>query len=291
MGNRNGNLFCIIVFNGCCFELAKMMLTVGSLRSYSDVCRLTGGKINRVGNKIIGFDREHGLIRCEAGATLYDLIAIIQRDGWALPVVPGTGWATVGGCIANDVHGKNQATHGSFGNYVTDMNLPLVPTIGGLGLTGTIKWATIELERKRMFLPYLFPLDYIPYYWPIYKKMGLLQYQCVVPPKAVNVLLRYMTQRPLLMVKKNFGDIPSVGMLSFCRPGTSISLDLVNWGKPTKEMLYTFDSIVEDYGGALYPAKYSMSYRMFRYSFPRWKEFSRFVHPGYSSDFWQRVNS
>ncbi len=263
---------------------SHMMLTVGNQRSYSDVCRLTGGTVSKVGNKILGYDREYGLIRCEASATLYDIIATIHRDGWALPVVPGTGWATVGGCIANDVHGKNQATHGSFGNYVTAMNLPLAPTVGGLGLTGTIEWAVLELERKPMVLPYLFPLDYTPYWWLV-KRLGIKQYQCVVPPNAVKTLLRHMPQ-PLLMSKKVFGDVPSLGIMSFCRSGIAFALDYLPTTK-TKAL----DCVVADYGGSVNPSKTSMSQYMFRHSFPRWKEFSRFVHPGYSSDFWQRVNS
>ncbi len=261
-----------------------MMLTVGNQRSYSDVCRLTGGRTFKVGNKILGYDRQYGIIRCEAGATLYDIIAVIHREGWALPVVPGTGWATVGGCIANDVHGKNQATHGSFGNYITAMNLPLAPTVGGLGLTGTIEWAVIQLERKRIFLPYLFPLDYTPY-WHLVKSLGIKQYQCVVPENSVKTILKYMPF-PLLISKKVFGDIPSRGMLSFCRPGVAIALDYLP-GTDTAVL----DRIVFDCGGALNPSKTSMSKAMFQRSFPRWKEFSRFVHPGYSSDFWQRVNA
>ncbi len=86
--------------------------------------------------------------------------------GWFLPVVPGTKWVSVGGAIANDIHGKNHHRAGTFGGHVTRFELLrstgerlicssetnhelFAATIGGLGLTGVILWAEIRLKRDR----------------------------------------------------------------------------------------------------------------------------------------------
>ena len=245
---------------------------------------------------ILKYHDQAGLILVKAGTTIYDILNVVRLDGWTLPVVPGTGWATVGGCIANDVHGKNHVTRGSFGYWVRTMKVNgnvVCPgdnrhhaTIGGLGLTGEIEYAQLSLVRGKPFYPWLFPLDYIPGYWPLYKRLGFWQYHCVVPDDAVRPLMRRVTQRPLLLVRKRFGDIPSLGMLSFCRPGNSICMDFVRHDERMREQL---DDIVHESGGALYPAKTNMSQRMFRNSFPRWREFER--HVVTTSDFWRRVSA
>lgn len=87
-------------------------------------------------------------------------------EGWFLPVTPGTKFVTVGGAIANDVHGKNHHAAGSFGGYVTAFELLrsygeklrcttqenenlFRATLGGMGLTGLILWAELRLKRIR----------------------------------------------------------------------------------------------------------------------------------------------
>ena len=99
------------------------------------------------------------MIEVEAGCTLGDLTALLASKGWILPVLPGTGAVTIGGAIANDVHGKNHRDKGSFGQHVNwiDISNPkgiqrLTPndrafqaTIGGLGQTGAILRANIQL--------------------------------------------------------------------------------------------------------------------------------------------------
>ena len=102
------------------------------------------------------------MIRCEAGLTLAELLAVAVPAGWFPPVTPGTKFVTVGGAIANDVHGKNHHRDGTFGRFVRRFELwrssgeKLVcspdehadlyrATIGGLGLTGLIRWAEIQL--------------------------------------------------------------------------------------------------------------------------------------------------
>jgi hypothetical protein len=217
------------------------------------------------------------------------------------PVVPGTSHATIGGCIANDVHGKNQQTMGSFGHHIIYMKManygplmdPCFPlfqaTVGGLGLTGKIDCVTLQLYRpSHFFMPYYFPLDYIPYYWPLYKRLGFWQFHCVVPPNAVKKVFLGLSQPPFLIVRKTFGDISSVGMLSFCRPGIGLSFDFVHKNAVLARKL---ENIVIEAGGACYPAKYSMSTDMFHHSFPRWREFAKYVDPGFSSNFWRRVSS
>ena len=89
---------------------------------------------------------------------------MILPKGWFLPVTPGTRFVTVGGAIANDVHGKNHHRAGTFGAHVRQIGLHrsndglvlcsseqnadmLRATIGGLGLTGVIAWADIQLKR------------------------------------------------------------------------------------------------------------------------------------------------
>ena len=66
------------------------------------------------------FDDKTGFIECEAGISINELLKILLPFGWFLPVVPGTSYVTVGGAIANDIHGKNHHKVGSFGNFVDE---------------------------------------------------------------------------------------------------------------------------------------------------------------------------
>ncbi len=135
-------------------------------RSYGDSCLNGGGALLDVAplNRFIAFDAQQGLLRCEAGVTLAEILALVVPRGWFLPVVPGTKWVSVGGAIANDIHGKNHHRAGTFGAHVTGFellrssgarvacspgeNVELFrATIGGLGLTGLILWAEIQLKR------------------------------------------------------------------------------------------------------------------------------------------------
>jgi FAD/FMN-containing dehydrogenase len=133
-------------------------------RSYGDSCLNDGGVLLDVRrlDRLIAFDVELGLLRCEAGVTLADILALTVPRGWFLPVVPGTRWVSVGGAIANDIHGKNHHRAGTFGAHVTCLELLrssgervlctpadalFQATVGGLGLTGVILWAEIRLAR------------------------------------------------------------------------------------------------------------------------------------------------
>jgi FAD/FMN-containing dehydrogenase len=135
-------------------------------RSYGDSCLNAGGALLDVSRlrRFIAFDESRGLLRCESGVTLAEVLALIVPRGWFLPVVPGTKWVSIGGAIANDIHGKNHHRAGTFGAHVTsfelmrstgerilcspDRNVELYrATIGGLGLTGLILWAEVRLKR------------------------------------------------------------------------------------------------------------------------------------------------
>ena len=148
-------------------ELASTkMLPVGMGRSYGDVCLLANGTLlkTRGLDRFQSLDLETGILRCEAGVTLDEILELCVPRGWFLPVVPGTRYVTVGGCIANDVHGKNHHVAGTFGRYVRSLELarsdgsrficsPLEnvewfhATVGGMGLTGLIVSAEIQLHR------------------------------------------------------------------------------------------------------------------------------------------------
>lgn len=135
-------------------------------RSYGDSCLNGGGTLIDVTGlrRFIHFDDQTGLLQCEAGVRLDDILREFVPRGWFLPVSPGTKFVSVGGAIANDIHGKNHHRGGTWGRHVTRFELVrssgerLVcsptehadlyrATIGGLGLTGLITWAEIRLKR------------------------------------------------------------------------------------------------------------------------------------------------
>jgi len=393
----------------------------GQGRSYGDVCLNPGGQLLTTSqlDRMIHFDPSTGILRCEAGATLAEIIDIALPHGWFLPVTPGTRWASVGGAIANDVHGKNHHVAGSFGHHVTQMELlrsdgshqllrpgddRFAATIGGLGLTGLVTWAELQLRRvrgpwmesetirfddldeffalsgssaqsheytvawidclargtklgrghfirsdhakgprdratpanrqkmaipftppvslinpvslrlfntayywrqlaraKRGFVPYqsyFYPLDGIGRWNRIYGPRGFLQHQCVLPPStahaATHALLAEISrsgQGSFLVVLKEFGSLPSRGMLSFPRPGTTLALDFPNTGAPVFALLDRLDAIVAEAGGTLYPAKDArMSPALFKSGYgDRLQYFQSHIDPNFSSAFWRRM--
>lgn len=140
-------------------------LVHGNGRSYGDVCLNPGGTLwsARGLDKFIAFDAKTGVVECEAGVLLKDLIELALPHGWFPWVVPGTQFVTVGGAIANDVHGKAHHVAGSFGNHVQSFELArtdatllqcsatenadwFAATVGGLGLTGVITRARLQLR-------------------------------------------------------------------------------------------------------------------------------------------------
>lgn len=141
-------------------------LAYGLGRSYGDSCLLSDGVMVRTGGlrRLIHFDSESGILRAEAGVTLSDILEWSVPRGWFLPTTPGTRFVTLGGAIANDIHGKNHHRAGTIGCHVprfclmrsdgarlecsaTENERLFRATIGGLGLTGIILWAEIQLAR------------------------------------------------------------------------------------------------------------------------------------------------
>lgn len=147
-------------------SVTDTLLPHGNGRSYGDSCLNPGGTLlmTRPLDRFIGFDPASGVLRCEAGVTLAEIIELALPAGWFLPVTPGTRYATVGGAIGNDVHGKNHHRAGSFGHHVRCLELLrsdgarhlldprddsglFAATVGGLGLTGLVTWAELQLRR------------------------------------------------------------------------------------------------------------------------------------------------
>ena len=141
-------------------------LPFGNGRSYGDVCLNPDGLLwlTRGLNKFIAFDQQTGLLTCEAGVLLREIQQLVVPQGWMLPVTPGTQLITVGGAIANDVHGKNHHVLGSFGDHIKRLSLRrtdgevivcgpdrnsdwFAATVGGMGLTGIVAEATLQLRR------------------------------------------------------------------------------------------------------------------------------------------------
>lgn len=403
-------------------KLEGRALPRGNGRSYGDSCLNDGGTLllTRGLDRLIGFDPSSGLLECEAGVLLSEILDLIVPQGWFVPVTPGTKFVTVGGAIANDVHGKNHHQVGSFGHHLEGFELLrsdgtrrwcsatehaewFAATIGGLGLTGLITYVRMRLRRiagpwmmtesirfhhlaeffalsaasegeheytvawidcaargsalgrgilsranhapahpdqrppapaHRLSVPFTPPLSlinsfslrafnfayfhkqrgskssvvmhYDPFFYPldgvgnwnrIYGPRGFLQYQCVVPPEdaeaTIGELLTLISNSgtgSFLAVLKQFGTTPSLGMLSFPRPGTTLALDFPNAGPATFALLDQLDGTVSAAGGAVYPAKDArMSSHHFKQYFPRWRAFASFIDPALSSSFWRRV--
>ena len=143
-----------------------LWLAVGNGRSYGNSAHSDRGILVRSSERarILSFDTQSGLLTAEPGVTLGDIILHVGAQGWFLPVTPGTKHVTLGGAIANDVHGKNHHRRGSFGAHVISFDLLrsdgvtrrcsagehvnlFHSTIGGFGLTGMIVSATIQLMK------------------------------------------------------------------------------------------------------------------------------------------------
>jgi FAD/FMN-containing dehydrogenase len=399
--------------------LAGPMLAFGNGRSYGDVCLNEGGTLlaTRGLDRFIRFDAASGILECEAGVLLSEITALTLPRGWFPPVTPGTALVSVGGAIANDVHGKNHHRAGTFGHHLLGFELLrssgellhcspnqhadwFRATVGGLGLTGLIGAARMQLRRVpgpwiagdsqrfgglqeffdlaeksdtdyeytvawldcaasgsklgrgvfmrgnhvqhdaapprerslrfpvtppispvtglsvRMFnelyfnrpgaqqkhalwhyKPFLYPLDSVLEWNRLYGPRGFFQYQCVLPtgeaaaalPEMLRLIAR-SRQGSFLVVLKQFGNMPSLGLLSFPRPGVTLALDFPNRGPPTLQLLETLDTITRAAGGAVYPAKDArMSARSFQQYFPAWKQLEDYIDPKFSSSFWRRV--
>lgn len=141
------------------------ILAFGNGRSYGDVCLNPNGTLLQTTqlDRFIDWNPLTGTLTCEPGVLLKSIHDYFIPQGWMLPVTPGTQLITVGGAIANDVHGKNHHLLGTFGNHIQSIKLLRTDhqilncsasenvelfkaTIGGLGLTGIIIEATLQLQ-------------------------------------------------------------------------------------------------------------------------------------------------
>ena len=398
----------------------KKVIPRGLGRSYGDVCINDNGKLiltNKL-NSILDFDINNGVIECESGISINELLNSIIPKNWFLPVVPGTSFVTIGGAVANDIHGKNHHKLGSFGNSILSFEILrsdgeilncspsensnlFYATIGGLGLTGLILSIKIqlikinnpyinsgsqrfyslseffainsEMERKydytvswvdfnnrkglrgiyhygnhseklssftkhktqrfslsfpftppfsfvnnltlkilnsvyfyinrnknnelQNYRSFFFPLDIIRNWNRAYGNKGFYQYQFVVPIKSAEHVINLVVDElhnnnhiPALGVLKTFGEIESLGLLSFPKKGLTLAIDIQNKGNKTLNMLDKLDEIILSNNGRLYPAKdCRMSAHTFKQSFRDFDKFSNFVDPEFSSTFFERI--
>lgn len=142
------------------------ILAFGNGRSYGDAPLNHDGRalLTTRLNRLLSFDEAGGVLVCEAGVTFGELLRIFAPRGFLFPVTPGTAFVTIGGAVANDVHGKNHERDGSFGDHVLWIDLArpsgdivrvspdenpelFAATIGGVGLTGIILRLAFRMVR------------------------------------------------------------------------------------------------------------------------------------------------
>jgi FAD/FMN-containing dehydrogenase len=221
----------------------ETFLPFGLGRSLSDVCLNPDGVLLRTPamDRLLAFDETRGIFRCEAGVTLRSLLEFLTPRGWFLPTTPGTSQVTVGGAIANDVHGKDHHRNGSFGGHVTRLELLrsdgrrvecspdaesdlFRATIGGLGLTGLITWA--EFRLKRMPSPWL-DVETV--------RFGSLEdWRCIAQAEAAweyTVAWLDGTRAPFpgLHIRGNFAAGPPAGYLMWRDATVTIPCDAPGW--------------------------------------------------------------
>lgn len=402
-------------------EGKKSLLAFGNGRSYGDSCHNDEGLLvpMRTRNRIVSFDAHTGLLEAQSGVLLSEVIAAVAKHGYFLPVTPGTRFVTLGGAIANDVHGKNHHARGTFGCHVESFELLrsdgvhyqcssaenpelFAATIGGMGLTGLILSARIRLmpvgsldveeritpfdsladyfsmaeasdrdneyavawvdqlasgrsegrgvlltgnhaingnrtiitseaklsvpfdlpfsmlngpsltafntlyyhAKRRKQEPHLvgvgsffYPLDGVRNWNRLYGPAGLYQHQSVIPFDAAERVIPAMLaasraagQASFLTVLKRFGDVHSRGLMSFPKPGYTLTMDFPNRGQKTLELLTFLDRITIEAGGRVNPYKdQRMSALTFKTAFPEWPQLEDMRDAQFCSDFWRRT--
>ena len=140
------------------------IISSGGFRSYGDSAINEIILNSKYFNKIINFDEKKGILKAQAGVTIKEMIKFLLPKGWFLKVTPGTKFATLGGCIASDVHGKEHHKEGCFSenlikikllinkNEIIELDNQSHPdlfqaTCGGMGLTGFIIDAEIQCKK------------------------------------------------------------------------------------------------------------------------------------------------
>jgi FAD/FMN-containing dehydrogenase len=154
-----------------------------------------------------------------------------------------------------------------------------------------------HVRTQQDYEPFFYPLDKVLHWNRGYGRNGLLQFQYALPwstaKEGTIAILREIAKSGLasfLAVLKAFGDIPSLGMMSFPMPGIMFALDF-----PIKEnisfpLMERLGDMTREFGGRLYSAKdAAMKPSQFEAFYPNWREFSRFRDPGITSSYWERV--
>lgn len=115
-------------------------------------------------NHFLHWDEQEGILECEAGVSLEEIITVFGPKGWLPMICPGTKYVTIGGAIANDIHGKAHHIDGSFVNCVVSFTILLADgttveasrtgnsdlfwaNFGGLGLLGVILNVRLRLRK------------------------------------------------------------------------------------------------------------------------------------------------
>jgi len=401
------------------------VLAHGLGRSYGDVCLNDGAAVIRTHrfSHLLSFDRVQGIFRAESGLSIAEMLSVTIPAGWFTPVTPGTKYVTIGGAVANDVHGKNHHKVGTIGCHVRAFELVrsdgsvllcspsentalFRATIGGMGLTGIITWVELQLvpiasrmieeesikaksleevvelteeadadwdytvswidvmatgnslgkgillrgrfaqtpdgslmrpqpkpivtvpfdgptwllskptiamfnalwynkqlkrSQRRMVdvEPFFYPLDAVGNWNRLYGKRGMLQYQCVIPAdggvavmKSIINALQQGRASSFLAVVKKFGSVESPGLMSFPKPGLTLTLDMPNIGKQLFDALDRCDDIVASVGGRVYAAKDArVRGDKFIGMYPHYAEFIQHIDPHFSSSFWRRIHN
>lgn len=143
-------------------ENTDEFIPYGNGRSYGDSALNENILYTKTYNYFLDFDEQNGILTCQAGVTLGEILEAFVKRGWFLKVTPGTKLITIGGAIASDVHGKNHHTQGCFSECVEEFTIMLASgeiksckrgdelfhaTCGGMGLTGVILSAKISLKK------------------------------------------------------------------------------------------------------------------------------------------------
>lgn len=143
-------------------KYVKSVIPYGNGRSYGDSALSEALIYCKPYNYFLGFNEESGMLHCQSGVMLSDIIDVFASRGWFLKVTPGTKLITVGGAIASDVHGKNHHAEGCFSECVSEIKVMLPngtievskkgdelfrAICGGMGLTGVILEAKITLKK------------------------------------------------------------------------------------------------------------------------------------------------
>ncbi len=136
----------------------------GNGRSYGDASLHTDIIAMTSYSRFIDFDSEKGILNCQSGVLLSEILEVIIPKGFFLPVTPGTKFITLGGAVAANVHGKNHHSEGSFSSHVLGLKLMggdgsvvhcspnensslFWETFGAMGLTGIILEVSIQLKK------------------------------------------------------------------------------------------------------------------------------------------------